>query len=117
MIDEILQVLGVHSHRLLKDRLEIPDDPGLAKIVQELPPDDGILAIDLDTTTGLSKEQLSALKQWQCSKIAAFRAEAYKVEADGLFFGSEADGDNKQAWLDKRAEIKARYPWPGSYRS
>lgn len=58
----------------------------------------------------------ASLKNYQCEQIRALRAAAYQTEADGLFFGHEGDGDSRDTWLSKRAEIKARYPWPGTYR-
>lgn len=38
------------------------------------------------------------------------RAEAYVNESDVLFFKYQRGEIDKQAWLDKVAEIKARYP-------
>ena len=43
----------------------------------------------------------------------AARAAAYKVEADPLFFYWQAGEGDEQAWLDKRAEIRARFPYEG----
>ena len=42
------------------------------------------------------------------------RQTAYQAESDPLFFSYQRseDGVTKQAWLDKVAEIKARYPYP-----
>ena len=41
------------------------------------------------------------------------RAIAYKAEADPLFFYWQAGEGTEQAWLDKRAEIRARFPYVG----
>lgn len=40
------------------------------------------------------------------------RQEAYAAEADPLFFKSQRGKATKQEWLDKIAEIEARYPNP-----
>lgn len=40
----------------------------------------------------------------------AMRAEAYRTESDPLFFKSQRGEATQQEWLDKVAEIKARYP-------
>jgi hypothetical protein len=46
------------------------------------------------------------------AQMRAARAAAYAAEADPLFFKWQA-GESAQAdWLAKRAEIRARYPYP-----
>lgn len=42
--------------------------------------------------------------------IIAQRSAAYKAEADPLFFQVQRGDVDNQVWLDKIAEIKARYP-------
>lgn len=37
---------------------------------------------------------------------------AYAIEADPLYFGWQRGENTEQAWLDKVAEIRARYPYP-----
>ena len=39
------------------------------------------------------------------------RAAAYKLEADPLFFKAQRGEATQQEWLDKIAEIQARYPY------
>lgn len=39
------------------------------------------------------------------------RAMAYKAESDALFFKYQRDEITKEVWLEKVAEIKARYPY------
>ena len=46
-------------------------------------------------------------------QAAALRAGAYKSEADPLFFYWQAGEGSEGAWLDKRAEIRDRYPYVG----
>ena len=42
----------------------------------------------------------------------ADRAEAYRNEADPLFFKAQRKEIDEQVWLDKIAEIKLRFPYP-----
>ena len=42
----------------------------------------------------------------------AARATAYALEADPLFFMAQRGKATQQQWLDKIAEIEARYPYP-----
>lgn len=41
---------------------------------------------------------------------SAMRAQAYRDESDPLFFKSQRGEATNQEWLDKVAEIKARWP-------
>ena len=40
------------------------------------------------------------------------RADAYRNEADPLFFKYQVGEVTKEEWLAKREEIKVRYPYP-----
>jgi len=40
------------------------------------------------------------------------RRKAYRAEADPLYFGFQRGENTEQEWLDKVAEIRARYPYP-----
>lgn len=40
------------------------------------------------------------------------RQAAYQAEADPLYFGFQRGENTEQEWLDKVAEIRARYPYP-----
>ena len=42
----------------------------------------------------------------------AYRAEAYKAEADPLFFKAQRGEATMDEWLALVAEIKMRYPYP-----
>jgi len=42
----------------------------------------------------------------------AKRAKAYRTEADPLFFMAQRGKATQQQWLDKIAEIEARFPYP-----
>lgn len=39
------------------------------------------------------------------------RQAAYQVEADPLFFGWQRGENSEQDWLDKVAEVRARFPY------
>jgi hypothetical protein len=43
-------------------------------------------------------------------QIATLRRQAYQLEADPLFFKAQRGEATEQEWLDKIAEIRARYP-------
>ena len=43
-------------------------------------------------------------------KADSSRKAAYQAEADPLFFKAQRGEATEQEWLDKIAEIKARYP-------
>jgi hypothetical protein len=43
----------------------------------------------------------------------AKRQAAFQIEADPLFFKWQAGEGTEAAWLAKREEIRARYPYPG----
>lgn len=44
------------------------------------------------------------------AETEARRAKAYRTESDPLFFKAQRGEATQQEWLDKVAEIKARYP-------
>jgi hypothetical protein len=70
----------------------------------------------LDETPKPSQAELDAA--WTAVQVAranaqaaASRAAAYSVEADPLFFYWQAGEGSEQAWVEKRAEIRDRYPY------
>jgi hypothetical protein len=46
------------------------------------------------------------------AEAQAKRAAAYRDEADPLFFMWQAGEVAEAEWMDKRAEIRARFPYP-----
>jgi hypothetical protein len=52
-----------------------------------------------------------AEKQAANDKAKQARADAYRNEADPLYFGWQRGENTEQAWLDKVAEIRARFPY------
>lgn len=45
------------------------------------------------------------------------RQKAYQQESDPIFFDWQRGDATKQEWLDKIAEIKARYPYSGNFQA
>lgn len=60
----------------------------------------------------LTAEEIAQRQAQQAARVEAQRAEAYRTESDPLFFKSQRGEATHQEWLDKVAEIKARYPNP-----
>jgi hypothetical protein len=56
-----------------------------------------------------TQEELDEEEQIYLTKLEAKRAEAYRTESDPLFFKAQRGEATQQEWLDKVAEIKARY--------
>lgn len=46
------------------------------------------------------------------TNIKVQRANAYRVESDPLFFKWQAGETTEAEWTSKRAEIRARFPYP-----
>lgn len=90
-------------------RGEIPDGALVAQ-VESLPDN---LATFL--TTDLTAFPVP-LQNWQCGVIRELRRAAYALESDGLKFSADFDQTSDDEWRDKVKKIKARYPWPGTYR-
>lgn len=60
----------------------------------------------------------SSVDAWIAANTAAYNKEqsnkrllAYTAEADGIYFKWQRNEATQQEWLDKVAEIKARYPY------
>jgi hypothetical protein len=58
----------------------------------------------------LTAEEIAQQQAEHAAQVEAQRAEAYRTESDPLFFKSQRGEATHQEWLDKVAEIKARYP-------
>ena len=50
----------------------------------------------------------------ETEKVDSLRKAAYQKESDPLFFEFQRGEISQDVWLDKIAEIKARYPYPGN---
>lgn len=66
------------------------------------------------TKAALEKQWPAVDYQTQLDAVSEQRRIAYTLEADPLNFKYQETElpEDKQAWLDKKAEIKARYPEP-----
>lgn len=67
----------------------------------------------------LTDDEVAELAESETERIARLTQEAesgrrgaYITEADPLFFGWQRGENTEQAWLDKVAEIRDRYPYP-----
>lgn len=58
----------------------------------------------------LTAEEVAQQQADRAARIEDQRARAYRTESDPLFFKSQRGEATQQEWLDKVAEIKARYP-------
>jgi len=58
----------------------------------------------------LIKVDPTKLAEKKAAEAEANRKAAYIAEADPLFFRAQRGEITEQEWLDKVAEIKARYP-------
>jgi predicted NBD/HSP70 family sugar kinase len=58
----------------------------------------------------LIKVDPTKLAEKKAAEAEANRKAAYAAEADPLFFRAQRGEIPEQEWLDKVAEIKARYP-------
>jgi hypothetical protein len=56
-------------------------------------------------------EQIEEAKRQHNAKMREEREKAYTEESDGLFFKSQRGEATIEAWKDKVAEIKARFPY------
>jgi len=75
---------------------------------------ENIIVID-DTKTLPSKEEceqgiIALQAEWDARAIDQQRQSAYQAESDPLFFKYQRGEATEQEWLDKVAEIKARFP-------
>ena len=71
-----------------------------------------IIAVEDKTQEEIAAEAAAAIASTNAQNKAA-RAAAYTLEADPLFFKSQRGEATNQEWLDKVAEIKARFPTIG----
>lgn len=77
------------------------------------------IATGIETERELTADELASTTESQAEKLARLAAEctanrraAYVAEADPLFFKWQRGEGTNEAWLDKVAEIRDRYPEP-----
>jgi len=56
----------------------------------------------------------SVQEEIEKENVESMRRAAYQEEADPLFFEYQRGDSSKQEWLNKIAEIKAKYPYSGN---
>jgi hypothetical protein len=64
------------------------------------------------TVTDATPEEIAERKEQQLEQAKAQRADAYRDEADPLFFKYQRGEGLEQEWLDKVEEIRERFPYP-----
>lgn len=105
--DELLASYGV----LPVTQVEVPAYDSAVQRIEE-----GAPALASGTWTqvwnviALTAEEVAQQQADRAAQAQAQRAEAYRTESDPLFFKSQRGEATQQEWLDKVAEIKARYP-------
>lgn len=86
-------------------------------------PDNRLYWLDSDEYERLLPQEAVKISDEEAAEIQAeyeasqpkpsaseMRAAAYREEADPLFFKAQAGEIEQSVWLDKRAEIKERFP-------
>lgn len=68
------------------------------------------VVISVKEVIPMPQDQVVIIKNRYINQIKAQRAEAYRTESDPLFFKAQRGEATQQEWLDKVAEIQARYP-------
>lgn len=90
----------------------------MANLLNETITDDSVVPVHVVPFTD---EQLAEIETYNApeavyereyKEVQRQRQQAYRDEADPLFFYAERGKGQKQAWLDKVAEIDARLPYP-----
>lgn len=75
-----------------------------------------VMGIEVNVITGqITEVEVAAVNFSTAPTLAqqkAARAEAYRLEADPLFFKAPRGEATEAEWLAKIAEIKARFPYP-----
>lgn len=105
--DELLASYGV----LPVTQVEVPAYDSAVQRIEE-----GAPALASGTWTqvwnviALTAEEVAQQQADRAAQAQVQRAEAYRTESDPLFFKSQRGEATQQEWLDKVAEIKARYP-------
>ena len=71
---------------------------------------DSWVLVELQNNTEIPQEQKQPSIEEQNRINETLRANAYRQEADPVFFKSQRGEATNQQWLDKVQEIKERYP-------
>jgi hypothetical protein len=104
---ELLESWGVYE--VLTTQLP-PFDPATQRIEEGSPTLLGAVWTQAWIVIALTDEEIAKQQADHVAQVDAQRSKAYRNESDPLFFMSQRGEATHQEWLDKVAEIKARYP-------
>ena len=94
-------------------RVDRPEaDPITQNIVELTPELVGEQWTQVWSVTDATPEEIAERTEQQLEQIRAQRADAYREEADPLFFKYQRGEGSEQDWLDKVQEIRERFPYP-----
>jgi hypothetical protein len=60
----------------------------------------------------MPQEEIDAIREQQLNEIRSQRADAYRNEADPLFFKWQAGEATQEEWVQARQDVRNRYPYP-----
>ncbi|MEI2419702.1 hypothetical protein V6O07_05465, partial [Arthrospira platensis SPKY2] len=87
-------------------------DPFTQDVVEQTPEKlDGMWA-QVWTVVAVDPEEVARRLEEAREQVRHQRVEAYRTEADPLFFKAERGKGTKAEWENKVEEIRARYPYP-----
>ena len=101
--------LEIHGKNIPNDAVEITNGDHAALL--EAQSQGKVIQAD-ETGAPVAVEPSSPTPEQVAQGIAQSRATAYRDEADPLFFKVQRGDAKQKEWLDKVAEIKARFPKP-----
>lgn len=86
-------------------------DPKMQRVEEGLPACSNGRWVQTWKIVSLTADEQAALLAERKAEVQSLRRDAYQQEADPLFFMVQRGEATNQQWLDKLAEIKARYPY------
>lgn len=104
--NDVLNAWGIYEVK----QIPPPDYNYLLQKAEQLNPIlvDGVWT-QLWVIVDLTAEESTEIEAQRQAQLENQRAEAYRVESDPIFFKAQRGEATQQEWLDKVAEIKARY--------
>lgn len=106
--DELLAQWGLQP----VSRTERPDVDYTKNVTEGTPQYVNGAWLQVWSVTDATAEEVAERRAQLTAQAEAQRAEAYRTESDPIFFKWQRGSATEQEWLDKVAEIKARYPDP-----
>lgn len=90
---------------------ELPEiDPKTQRIEEGAPVEQAGEWVQTWAVIALTAEEIAQAQAEHAEQVRLQRQAAYEQEADPLFFKAQRGEAAQQAWLDKVAEIKTRFP-------